>query len=239
MDRRPKKPMPELMPANGQFGNDYFPVMSTKGAVVRARFLKDNIGENYVIDPTTSKPYVVPQNYDPNKTIEDFSNRMKELVNPLPDAMALGDNIEAIFPYLYDAYQRGGRNDLQRPLPDKTDVVTEFVPGGSFDYGLATATLGIPTEPAVAAGGAYYLFTHPAIPTNYEMLRDDITNLPNYLTNFRNNPPDWAKDKDRYFRNLLNEPADWGNNPSNAANTRDGAYHFNQGTFRQFGGPMP
>src|ERR1700738_812032 len=98
--------MTDLVPANGQFGPEPFSVFSQKTRTeVRAKFLKDSTGENYVINPTTSKPYIVPLNYDPDKTVVYFSNKLNEaLFNPLADGMAPGGPIEAIYPHLYHAF---------------------------------------------------------------------------------------------------------------------------------------
>jgi hypothetical protein len=156
--------MPDLVPANGQFGDDDLLAYSEKTkTAVRAKYLRDNSSENYIIDPTTSKPYVVPENYNPDKTIGYFSDRLKEAVfNPLADVMGPGASMASLlYPQLYHAFQQGGWGDLQRPLPDKTDFVEAFRPAASFNYGVAAAAAGLPTEGAVIAGGAYNAWKNP------------------------------------------------------------------------------
>jgi hypothetical protein len=170
--------MPDIAPANGQFGDDSFPVWSDSGARIDAKYLKDSAGQNYVINPATSKPYVVPQNYDPDKTVIYFSNKLNEAVlNPVADEMAPADPIEAIYPHLFTAFKRGGWGDLQRPLPDKGDVVRDFIPAANLNYGLAAAAAGLPTEGAVIAGGAY----NPA-----------VGEFGRYVSNLWNEPTGWG-----------------------------------------------
>jgi hypothetical protein len=133
--------MPDLVPANGQFGDDYFTVYS-KNASVPGKYLKDSSGENYIIDPATSKPYVVPFDYDPAKTATYFSDSLKEaLFNPVADVMAPGAPIAGVYRRLYDAFQHGGWGDLQRPLPDKTQIFDTFRPAASFNYGVGAQQL--------------------------------------------------------------------------------------------------
>ncbi|SRR5712692_9852278 len=173
--------MADPVPANGQFGDDYFPVYSLNNKVkVDAKYLKDSYGENYIIDPTTSKPYIVPRDYDPNKTVTYFSDKLKEaLQNPYGNEIDLGRVAAFIYPELYRAFRQGGWGDLQRQLPDKNDPVTEFKPIGNFNYGLGTAAGGLATGEAVLAGGAY-------VPWNgkfgqyFENMRKEPTGLGNY-----------------------------------------------------------
>ena len=85
--------MPDLVPANGQFGYDDLLVYSEKTkTAVRAKYLRDNSGENYIIDPITSKPYVVPENYDPNKTIKAWKNRREAISSFINDPWEFGNN---------------------------------------------------------------------------------------------------------------------------------------------------
>jgi hypothetical protein len=57
-----------MVPATGQFGPPLFSVLSKEGAVVNAKWLTDNTGSSYIIDPNTGRPYVVPRDYDPSAT---------------------------------------------------------------------------------------------------------------------------------------------------------------------------
>ena len=46
------------VPATGQFGPPLFTVRSIKGTVVDAKWLTDNTGASYIIDPNTGRPYI-------------------------------------------------------------------------------------------------------------------------------------------------------------------------------------
>lgn len=50
------------VPATGQFGPAAFSVLSKKGVVVDAKWLTDNTGASYIIDPNTG---TVPIGDDP------------------------------------------------------------------------------------------------------------------------------------------------------------------------------
>jgi hypothetical protein len=62
--------------AIGQFGPNNFTVLSVKGTVVDAKYLMDSVGANYIIDPNTGKPYIVPRDYDPGATAAYFTNKL-------------------------------------------------------------------------------------------------------------------------------------------------------------------
>ena len=90
------------VPAAGQFGPDQFTVQSLKGQTVDAKFLRDTTGQNYIIDPLSQRPYVVPLNYNPAATAAYFANKANEaLATAVPDANPI---VEVIYPELKDAF---------------------------------------------------------------------------------------------------------------------------------------
>ena len=88
----------------------------------------------------------------------------------------------SLYPDLYNAFKQGGWGDRKRPLPDLTDSVEAFGPIGNFDYGIGTAAMGLPTEGAVFAGGAY-------VPSTWRF-RQYFGNLWNEPTGLGNYPGD-------------------------------------------------
>ena len=55
-----------------QYGPDNFSVTNDLGSLVAAKYLTDANGQ-YIIDPLTQKPYIVPADYDPARVIAQFS----------------------------------------------------------------------------------------------------------------------------------------------------------------------
>ena len=144
------------VPATGQFGPETFPVLSKKGVVVDAKWLTDNTGASYIIDPNTGKPYIVPRNYDPTATAVYFSNKLKDIsTSPTLDDRGAATAQPSIYRELEKAFRQGGWGDLQRPLADKSDVVEAFIPAANFNLGVAAAAGGVSTSEAVFFGGAY------------------------------------------------------------------------------------
>jgi hypothetical protein len=144
------------VPATGQFGPPLFSVLSKKGVVVAAKWLTDNTGASYVIDPNTGRPYIVPRDYDPSATAVYFSNKLQDTwVGPTLDDRGASTAQTSIYKELKDAFRQGGWGDLQRPLADKSDVVDAFIPAASFNLGVAAAAGGVSASEAVFFGGAY------------------------------------------------------------------------------------
>ncbi|MFJ2364568.1 hypothetical protein ACIPIN_12845 [Pseudomonas sp. NPDC087697] len=56
----------------GQFGKDEFLVQTRKGKDVPAKWLDDGAG-NYIIDPWTSEPYMVPMEYDVKSVVSKYA----------------------------------------------------------------------------------------------------------------------------------------------------------------------
>jgi hypothetical protein len=145
-----------MVPATGQFGPPLFSVLSKKGVVVDAKWLTDNTGSSYIIDPNTGRPYIVPRDYDPSATAVYFSNKLKDMsTSPTLDDRSAPTTQTSIYQELRKAFRQGGWGDLQRPLADKTDVVQAFIPAASFNFGVAAAAGGVSASEAVFYGGAY------------------------------------------------------------------------------------
>lgn len=144
------------VPVSGQFGPPLFTVRSNNGVVVDAKWLTDNTGASYIIDPSTGKPYIVPRDYEPSATAAYFSNALNKAV-AVDNALGLGvSSVTAtIYPELKRAFEQGGWGDLQRPLADKTDVVKAFIPAANFNFGVGAAAGGVSTPEAIFFGGAY------------------------------------------------------------------------------------
>jgi hypothetical protein len=149
------------VPATGQFGNDYFSVYSTKGVPVEAKWLRDGTGSNYIIDPNPGsggKPYIVPADYDPRATITYFSNKLKDMMSD-PTLSDTGSSYSSVQTSMYtelkNAFVQGGWGDIQRPLADKTDVVSAFIPAASFNLGVGAAAGGVSAFEAIFFGGMY------------------------------------------------------------------------------------
>jgi hypothetical protein len=138
-------------PAMGQFGRDYFDVISKKGSTHPAKYLRDVTGTSYIINPKTEKPYIVPHDYEPSATAAHFS----KLYNQRVLEVAPAGQLPTVYPELYDAFKRGGWGDLQRPLADKTDVFVPFRDAASFNLGVGAAAGGATALEAKFFGGMY------------------------------------------------------------------------------------
>ncbi|HXQ72601.1 MAG TPA: hypothetical protein VN844_19045, partial [Pyrinomonadaceae bacterium] len=186
------------VPANGQFGNETFTVFSVKGVAVEAKWLRDSTGSNYIIDPNPGsggKPYIVPVNYDPRVTITYFTNKLLDIMNG-PTLSPTGTSIvqTSMYDELKSAFVQGGWGDIQRPLPDKTDVVREFIAGASFNLGVAAAAGGVTASEAVTFGGLY------------NVKKNGVWNLYNNPLEFGNNPdnPQHIRDgADQFHKGIL------------------------------------
>src|ERR1700746_2114039 len=71
--------MTNTVPASGQFGPNTFLVQTLSEmrnnlpGTVAAKFLTDSSG-NYLINPNTSQPYIVPADYDPPSVVQTYAN---------------------------------------------------------------------------------------------------------------------------------------------------------------------
>src|SRR5947209_1218309 len=144
-------------PVNGQFGPDSFEVFSNSGVPVAAKYLKDAAGNNYIIDPVTNAPYVVPTIYNPAETAAYFGNLFQQVLDKASATGELVGSQPIIYPELYNAFKTGGWGDLQRPFADKTDVVSAFIPAASLNLGIGAAAGGVSALEAVIGGGVWNL----------------------------------------------------------------------------------
>src|SRR5215216_5201374 len=146
--------------ANGQFGRDEFLVFSKDGVAGQAKYLKDASGQNYVLNPNTGEPYIVPRNYSPSATSNYFRGKFNQFYSPpLTDTATLPPLFpewkQKIYNELNAAFKQGGWGDLQRPFADKTDVVPEYIDAASFNLGAAAAGGNITALEAIIGGGLY------------------------------------------------------------------------------------
>lgn len=158
-------------PANGQFGLDLFLVQtrsernSNAPGTVEAKFLKDSNGD-YVMNPSTGRPYIVPRDYDPQNVINHFRNVVSTLnAEALSNAQSAGADLtfelqtaqakirEAIKNY----FPQGAPGDLQRTYNGLANVefVPDFTAAASMNLGIAAAAAGQPAIVAVLGGGLY------------------------------------------------------------------------------------
>ncbi len=183
------------VPATGQFGPPLFTVRSIKGTVVDAKWLTDNTGASYIIDPNTGRPYIVPRDYDPTTTALYFSNKLKaSLAGPTLDDRGASAAQISIYQELKNAFRQGGWGDLQRPLADKTDVVRAFIPAASFNLGVGAAAGGVSAPEAVFFGGAYNVIQNG--------IRKLIDN-PLQFGNNPDNPPNIRDGVDQFNQGIL------------------------------------
>ena len=97
------------VPVTGQFGPPLFAVKSNKGVIVAAKWLTDNTGASYIIDPNTGRPYIVPRDYDPTATVTYFSNKLKDaLAGPTLDDRGASMVQASIYQELKNAFRQGG-----------------------------------------------------------------------------------------------------------------------------------
>lgn len=211
--------------AKGQFGPDRFTVRSQKGMSVDAKYLKDRTGLNYIIDPSTSKPYIVPDDYDPSATADYFRRKLMDTTSDgsaNPDLFELLGTRRPIYQEIFRAFKQGGWGDLQRPLDDKTDVVLAFKPAASFNLGVGAAAAKVSALEATIGGGIYN------VQKNYDnnAVRKDYRQF----GNVPENPPHIEDGVDNFARGTLTGPdgASFGHGSQidgSAAGGNNGFYH--------------
>ena len=157
-------------PTNGQFGPNYFYVQTTQEqdegqtGTVAAKYLQDSNGD-YVINPATNRPYVVPEDYNPAAVIQHFqalaaqnvdaaesSGSMSAEGNPM--AAAAAQTLTA-----FNQFASGQPYDLQTAYNGTVNnqFVRAFTPAASYNLGLAAAAAGISPFETLAGGGVYNL----------------------------------------------------------------------------------
>ena len=104
---------------------------------VNSTYLK--IDDEYVINPLTGNPYIVPVGYDPQNTIENFIKY---------------DQKNQVFQELYQ-YKTSGSLDLQRGFNGEKfgGFVADYTPIASFDFGLAVSAGGLSLTTGEIGGG--------------------------------------------------------------------------------------
>jgi hypothetical protein len=147
-------------PANGQFGRDEFLVFSRNGVSDHAKYLKDVSGRNYILNPNTGEPYIVPKDYTPSATANYFRGKFNQFYSaPLTNTATLPSPLpewkQKIYDELIAAFKQGGWGDLQRPLRDKTDVFRDYIDAASFNLGAAAAGGNVTALEAIIGGGLY------------------------------------------------------------------------------------
>lgn len=97
------------------------------------------INGEYIINPLTGNPYIVPAGYNPQNTIDKFIKLDEE---------------NKVFEGLYQ-YKTSGILDLQRGFNGtKFDgFVTDYTPIASFDFGLAVSAGGLSVTTGEIGGG--------------------------------------------------------------------------------------
>jgi hypothetical protein len=97
------------------------------------------INGEYIINPLTGNPYIVPVGYDPQNTIENFIKY---------------DQKNQVFQELYQ-YKTSGSLDLQRGFNGEKfgGFVADYTPIASFDFGLAVSAGGLSLTTGEIGGG--------------------------------------------------------------------------------------
>jgi Ca2+-binding RTX toxin-like protein len=178
------------------FGNP--PVVTDRtGRSVSAKWLTDKSG-NYVIDPLTNKPYIVPSEFDLDKFITYFQSAGAYANN-------ISDNLErsGFVSGVLLGFAPGSQFDMQRSYAGTTPglmqggdrFVPAFTDSASFTYGLACNAIGISQNDCLQAGG--------------------LTKIGTTLSTLMQGN----------FSQVVGNINDWFNPPSNATNIRAG-YSF-------------
>ncbi len=140
----------------GRYGTDHFFVKDANKKDVAAKYLKDANGD-YIMNRSTGRPYVVPADFNLDAVIAKYE------VDPrtLPDLETSMQARGASYAKLYENFQRGRPDDLQRSYNGKVDAtwVKDFQPAASYVFGAACAAAGLPLWQCKAGGGGYNLGT--------------------------------------------------------------------------------
>lgn len=151
--------MTTIKDGTGGFGPDTFNVTDINGNEVAAKYLVDSNG-NYVMNPATGKPLVVPADYDPGQTIQQFQAIEQAAFSDIdPDTMSVSERT-AVYNSLITDFAAGAPNDLQRSYNGLTNApdVPAFQAAASYNFGLAAAAGGITNFETNLGGGLYNLW---------------------------------------------------------------------------------
>lgn len=148
--------MAKLTLMQGQFGKDDFSVQTKDGKLVAAKWLNDGAG-NYVIDPQTDQPFMVPADYDMQASIEHFKKVREEY-----DASTFSTR-RVLYENVYETFRQSGIGDLQRSYNGAShttgaDFVPSFTNAASFNFGLISTVLGLKEIEVIGGGGLYNLY---------------------------------------------------------------------------------
>lgn len=162
------------MPTSTTFGIS--PTATDKnGNTVSTKWLQDDIG-NYVLNPATMKPYVVPYTFDLAAFINKYA-AMNIASNPLATAQTLSA--------FADNFQVGRVDDLQRSYNGHVGLsfVADFRPAASFILGVASKAAGLPDFAPVLGGGSYNVLNY------LEQIKRNGSSTININGELGNNPP--------------------------------------------------
>jgi hypothetical protein len=140
----------------GQFGKDSFTVQTKDGTLVAAKWLSDGLG-NYVMDPQTDQPFMVPADYDMKASIEHFKKVREDY-----DASSLSFR-NSLYSVVYETFRQSGVGDLQRSYNGASHTtgdgfVPSFTNAASFNFGLISTVLGLTETEIIGGGGLYNLY---------------------------------------------------------------------------------
>jgi hypothetical protein len=194
-------------PANGQFGPNNFLVQTlsqrqnNQAGTIPAKFLQTASGD-YVIDPRTSRPYVVPADYDPTAVVQKFQRMATTALENAPINADTDPFLHArveLYSSFAEMFPSGGVSDLQTAYDGivNGEFVPDFTAAASFNFGLAAAAAGLSPTEAVAGGGIY---------NEYKSLKGVDVDTSGPMGNNPNNVPRTNDGFDEYYNGLFSSP---------------------------------
>ena len=165
-------------------------VTDFRGNSVAAKWLQDDVG-NYILNPITLKPYIVPLSFD----LGTFTNKYAAM-NVAANPLALNQTLSAFI----DNFQAGRVDDLQRSYNGHVGLpfVDAFRPAASFILGVASKAAGLPDIAPVVGGGGYNAGKY-----FLDILRNGTSNI-HINGELGNNPPNDTniREGQRFFEYL-------------------------------------
>jgi len=139
-------------------GQTFLTVYDRKGRPVPAKTLVDAAG-NDVINPRTGKPLVVPRDYDIDSAIA-FGKSLDTLPRLPFNEDNLAQEISNRYRGMYQAFRRGGPQDLQRSYNGMSggggdEFVDDFKDAASFHLGLVGRAARLSRDEIVLGGGLH------------------------------------------------------------------------------------
>lgn len=131
-------------------------ITNRSGQTISAKWLTDQNG-NYIIDPLTSKPYLVSADFDFQKFVTLFQNA-KAYADTFPSSVERSGFIAGILL----RFAPGAEFDIQRSyggvvpgyFEGGSRFVSAFTDAANFVYGVACNTVGLTQNECLAGGGA-------------------------------------------------------------------------------------